>query len=369
MTSAPGGRCAPATGYGFGDFANPDNPFKDWHLVFVPYCTCDLHWGNKRSSYPGLLEPTPVIEHRGRINALFAEKWAREHFVNPDQVFVTGSSAGGMGAVLNGTHLHEVYPSSRFGVLSDAGNGVSTQDFLEGDITSWFVEPDLPRHIPALDVDALGAVSISDIVIEAASYYEPRNSRYAVYVTSWDYVQTQFFNVMAQTDLGAQAEWRNGSCGWNDAVLYLNDLLLEGDPENVRIYIGPGSDHIIWYHPKTYTEAVTRVDGNGSETFVDWVSDMLADPPGDSWANVECVGSECDHVCQDWVDRFTCDGDPTKHQDESTDPLPDCDGAGTDIQACCQAGSVCEDVELTFCRFLGGEPQGEATECATVTCP
>ena len=28
---------------GFLDTANPDNPFKDWTIVYVPYCTGDLN--------------------------------------------------------------------------------------------------------------------------------------------------------------------------------------------------------------------------------------------------------------------------------------------------------------------------------------
>ncbi|MFM7140289.1 MAG: pectin acetylesterase-family hydrolase, partial [Alphaproteobacteria bacterium] len=26
---------------GFGDYSNPDNPFHDWNIVFVTYCSCD----------------------------------------------------------------------------------------------------------------------------------------------------------------------------------------------------------------------------------------------------------------------------------------------------------------------------------------
>ena len=33
------------------------------------------------------------------MNAQVVEKWAREHFVTPEQVFVTGSSAGAYGAI------------------------------------------------------------------------------------------------------------------------------------------------------------------------------------------------------------------------------------------------------------------------------
>ncbi len=103
---------------GFADQTNPLNPFKDWHVVIVSYCTCDIHWGDADRTYAG--NPPVSIEHKGFINAKVAEKWAREHFVNPDEVFVTGASAGAYGALLHGTWLHMVYPASNINVLADA---------------------------------------------------------------------------------------------------------------------------------------------------------------------------------------------------------------------------------------------------------
>ena len=61
------------------------------------------------------------------VNAQVAEKWAREHFVFPEQVFVTGSSAGAYGAVVNSLPLQEfAWPSSDFAVLGDAGSLVGS---------------------------------------------------------------------------------------------------------------------------------------------------------------------------------------------------------------------------------------------------
>jgi hypothetical protein len=57
---------------------------------FVSYCSCDVHFGDAAQEYP------PHVEHRGYQNSRIVEKWAREHFVNPEQIFVTGSSAGAM---------------------------------------------------------------------------------------------------------------------------------------------------------------------------------------------------------------------------------------------------------------------------------
>ena len=133
---------------------NPENPFRDWNVVFVPYCTGDVHWGDAVVDHAARPANSSVtIHHKGYVNAQVAEKWAREHFVNPDAVFVTGSSAGAYGAIVNSLPLQEdVWPSSHFDVLGDAGNGVITSDFLENDISKWGVEQNLPDWIPGLNV-------------------------------------------------------------------------------------------------------------------------------------------------------------------------------------------------------------------------
>src|SRR5213079_1482988 len=74
---------------GFADQSNPANPFRDWNVVFVSYCSCDIHFGDAAQDYDNVDPAHPLhIEHRGFQNARAVEKWAREHFLNPEQVFV-----------------------------------------------------------------------------------------------------------------------------------------------------------------------------------------------------------------------------------------------------------------------------------------
>jgi hypothetical protein len=137
-------------GGGFGDFTNPDNPFKDWSYVWIPYCSCDVHWGDNGITYPPqLIFPEKHVEHRGYSNAKLVEKWAREHFVNPTDIFVTGGSAGSYGAMMHGIHLSEVYPASSISVLGDGGNGIIPQDWLVDRFANWGVPRDQRRADPA----------------------------------------------------------------------------------------------------------------------------------------------------------------------------------------------------------------------------
>ena len=127
---------------GFFDLDDPRNPFRDWNIVFVSYCSCDVHFGDAQQNYP------PQIQHRGYNNSRIAEKWAREHFVAPEQIFVTGSSAGAYGAWFNAPLHHRVWPAAKFQVLADAGNGVITQSFLEQYFGNWDFEKNIPPDVP-----------------------------------------------------------------------------------------------------------------------------------------------------------------------------------------------------------------------------
>jgi len=262
--------------------SNPENPFRDWSVVFVPYCTGDVHWGDATvvHEWPG---NSPVtIQHKGFVNAQVAEKWAREHFVNPDQVFVTGSSAGSYGAILNGAYLQEgVYPSSDFAVLGDAGNGVVPQAFLESQISKWGIANTMPKWIPALD-KPVAELDASTLWGEAAKFYSTH--RFANYAAAYDGGnggQVGFYKVMLNPDsFFTWLAWWTASCDWNAGMRLQVTNAFAVAPANYRYYIGSGSRHTMWGHDKVYTDTT-----GGVPTIVRWVKAMLAG--SSDWVNAE----------------------------------------------------------------------------------
>lgn len=266
---------------GFADFDNPENPFKDWNAVFVPYCTGDVHWGDRVVEYRGGGARSVTIRHKGFTNAQVAEKWAREHFVNPDQVFVTGSSAGSYGAVVNSLPLQEyVWPSTDFAVVGDGGNGVITQEFLENDLAKWGIEDNLPAWIPGLNVP-LTELSADDLWTESALFY-PHN-RYATYATAYDGGaggQIGFYNIMLNpSNPLAWNNWWPPACEWNSIMRMLNDAT-RAQADNFRFYIGSGSRHTMWGNNKVYTDTTGNVP-----TVKDWLVAMLEETP--DWVDVD----------------------------------------------------------------------------------
>ena len=306
---------------GLGDLTNPNNPFADWNAVFVSYCTGDVHWGDNKITYVGGPPFGNVtIQHRGYINAKVVEKWAREHFVAPDEVFVTGSSAGAYGAVLHGILLHEVFPTATFNVVGDAGNGVITQSFLVNNLDySWHVEQNLPTYIPQLDTD-ITQLTIADLYIAGATYYESRGSRFGQYTTSWDGgpgSQIFFYNVMVN-GIGDNANWWHSACPWNAQMRQYATDAQTGAPNDYRYYIGPGSRHTIYGSNRVYTET-----HGGVQTFVSWLNDMRLSP---TWNNADCTPNDCSLL-------GACDG---------ASPVP---GASCQHNAECSPG-VCTPIDV-----------------------
>jgi hypothetical protein len=282
---------------GFADLENEENPFRDWHSVFVPYCTGDIHWGDNDVTYR-FNDRSVRMRHRGSHNVLVAEKWARDHFVDPEMVFMTGSSAGAYGAIASSAHMMEfAYPSSEFAVLGDAGNGVVTQEFLSEDLANWNLESSVPEWIPALDVP-LEQLSIAELYVELGLYY-PTN-RFGTYTAAYDGGQggqTGFYNIMLNdgSPVGA-AVWWNASCAWNDEMRALNATAVAEAP-NYRFYVGPGSSHTVWGRPRVYSEVEP-----GQPRVVDWVTAMVEGT--EDWVNTECAD------CGVTFDFMNGDNDP-----------------------------------------------------------
>ncbi len=298
---------------GFADQSDPRNPFRDWNVVFVSYCSCDVHFGDAVQDYP------PHVEHRGYDNSRIVEKWAREHFVNPDQVFVTGSSAGAYGAWFNAP-LHEmVWPASQFQVLADAGNGVITKDFLQNEFSHWDFEKNIPNTIPGVLESITEGTGIVGYTEAVTSFFP--ETRWAHYATAFDGGsggQTGFYNIMLNNNNPLAAlTWWNGSCAFNSAMRAQAQEISTAVPSNYRYYIGTGSRHTMWGSDKVYNDTT-----GGVPLLVDWVNGMLDGTP--AWTNVEAND-----------EGLLLAGDPRP----GTIPTPPFFQVGSDVKVICGGGS------------------------------
>lgn len=109
-------------------FTSRSDPFQsvrtqNWNLVYLPYCTGDVHTGNKVRVYDDANPAAPRLQyHRGQANVRAASQWIRNNMGRPNQLLMTGFSAGGVGSTATYALARDILaPSGRASLLADSG--------------------------------------------------------------------------------------------------------------------------------------------------------------------------------------------------------------------------------------------------------
>jgi len=118
-------------GTGIFDFPNPDNPFSDHSVVFVPNCTLDGLVGNYIADYTS----AGKIWHIGHTNASAIVSWATSRFPSAEQATIVGLGMGGMAAPMMSALVSALLPQADVGVVVDS-NGAMPDSFA-GITAAW----------------------------------------------------------------------------------------------------------------------------------------------------------------------------------------------------------------------------------------
>lgn len=252
---------------GIYDHAHPDNPFKDWHHVYIPYCTGDIHWGDKDTTY-GEGDSAITVRHRGAVNARAALAWVYDNIPDPEKVLVTGCSAGGYGSIMWSAHVREHYQSAAVSQFSDSGAGVIAEGFFALTDAVWGAGESYPTWIPGLDPRSI--TRLSEIYAGVGRQYA--DMRLSQYNTMYDDVQTFYFQAMG----GDPAAWSD--------VMKASVAEIEEKTPNFSAYLAPGSEHCILARPELYTVA------SDGAPLVEWLDALVN---GDMPESVACDGAGC----------------------------------------------------------------------------
>ncbi len=86
--------------WGIGNQAE-DNAFRNWTFIGVPYCNGDFHAGTAVKEYTALDGRTKTIHYEGYTNyRRLVSALLSQIDASPEQLLITGSSAGGFGAAI-----------------------------------------------------------------------------------------------------------------------------------------------------------------------------------------------------------------------------------------------------------------------------
>ena len=242
---------------GIYDRDNPENPFRDWYHVVIPYCTGDIHWGDAVTTYgSGASEIT--INHKGAVNTRAVLQWVYDNFSAPEHIVVTGCSAGSYGSAMWAPHIMEHYPHSQITQFGDSGAGIITQTFFEQSFPSWNAEQAFPTWIPELDPTIVDVrqMQLTDLYVGVGNHY-PQH-RLSQYDTTFDENQTFYYTVMGGKDA---AEW--------SAKMQASVAEIEDRTDNFAAFIPSGEQHCILLYENFYTVHV------GDVRLVDWLSELI----------------------------------------------------------------------------------------------
>ncbi|GMF21975.1 unnamed protein product [Phytophthora lilii] len=115
------------------------NMFKDWNVVYVPFCTGDMHVGNKvlppfesglekKLGNEQCLGKKIPMHMNGYNNSMSALNWALQNFPDVDDLVVGGASAGSPGAQFFSAKIADMWSvaskGTSFSVVADSYVGV-----------------------------------------------------------------------------------------------------------------------------------------------------------------------------------------------------------------------------------------------------
>jgi hypothetical protein len=95
---------------------------QDWNLVYVPYCTGDVHAGSAVQTYADADPTKPLVYyHYGYRNAKALGAWMAANLPRPEKLLVSGSSAGGVGSTANYGVLRLSINPVKSSLVADSG--------------------------------------------------------------------------------------------------------------------------------------------------------------------------------------------------------------------------------------------------------
>jgi len=260
--------------YGRNGIASVDkenNPFKDWSVVVVQYATGDFHCGTNDFAYEDEELGSGVCHHRGYLNYRAMVEKMKEYVPSPDQLLITGFSAGGWGTSLLADDVMGLFPDCNdVSVLVDSA-AFSYQGWHDTAVNQWKAPKEIADKLVSDDI-------VLDCLRALHKKYGGR-VKIAYDATYRDALLSQCQNY---SDGKGMVFDQEGGDHFQQVLKHLVTSLMEEIP-NVSIYIfnktndevkeGNLTDHTI-----ICTEWALEYSYDGHR-FIDWVYDTVCGKP------------------------------------------------------------------------------------------
>ena len=250
---------------GIFDLDDKRNPFRDYSMVYVPYCSGDVHLGNTVQDYGNGV----VIHHNGYVNAGTALAATAAMFPDTEQIVVAGASAGSAGSPLYGGLAHDVLPDAKIRVLADSSGAYPATPGITAAIGGlWGTTNAIPPWPTTAGLTA-EQWTLPGLFVQSAKH-DPE-----IVFGRFDYAYDD-----VQADFAALA----GISADNLVTLIDdNEKLVEDGGVDLHTWVQPGVEHTVVGKPDFYK---TELDGT---KLYDWVADLI---DGEAVADLHCTDCE-----------------------------------------------------------------------------
>uniref|UniRef100_H3GY62 GPI-anchored leucine-rich lipoprotein n=1 Tax=Phytophthora ramorum TaxID=164328 RepID=H3GY62_PHYRM len=266
--------------------SNDENLFNDYNIVHLPYCTGDLHIGSHvetiaDSSLYALLDMPECLGHNmtlhqvGYNNTKAVLDWAVENYPNPEEIIISGSSAGALGAQALSALVADTWQveenSIRYSVLGDSYVGVLPSDYTAGKLISYYGTCELDLKVTAKLWDQCEDNNLT--VSEMMSYMiEDVPAAQWLFINSmYDQTQRYFYELVHEGILGYPfTNVISGEDFYSNMTAIIN--VYKSTSEEVSTFYVNGTQHVFltvndYYHNATRTP--------GGELLGDFLKDWL----------------------------------------------------------------------------------------------
>jgi len=220
------------------DRSLPGNPYREATLVFVPYCTGDIHGGDAVVTYVGGSD-VRTFRHVGHANLVAFLGRLAPTFPAPRRLVVAGASAGGFGALLNYDTFRSAWPSVPAVLVDDSGPPLVAGAVPQPLLDAWYARWRIDRLLDPL----CGSACRTDLsaALSALARRHPAD-RLALLSSLQDEVISGYFLL--------------GPTALEPALRRLATEAMQPTP-NARAFYVAGSDHALLRKPAAYVQGVS----------------------------------------------------------------------------------------------------------------
>lgn len=251
-----------------------DNPFRDWNMVFIPYCSGDIFTGTAENG-TGFGGRTQM----GYLNIQYYLERLVPTFADASHVVLSGQSAGGFAASLNWIQAMDAWGEDvPVDVLNDSGPPM-TEEYLSTCLQQrlaevWNWSSNIPEGCTECDLE-------SGHVTEPVMRWSvdlTKKRRHALLSNSADSVISLFYSYGLNDCEGIDALFPSPfpKGAYLEGLMALQDDIFADHP-GTKAFVVEGTSHVLT------SRSIGSVESNGVQ-LSDWLQEFIDDDP--AWESV-----------------------------------------------------------------------------------